>query len=71
MHFYIRPNEFVAIVLPSDQTKLIKLVPNSYAPSRASCMMKVLTGSVQNGIIRKVWELPCQPDYRSSVSSDL
>ncbi|KAJ5088972.1 hypothetical protein N7532_007656 [Penicillium argentinense] len=29
MHSYIRPNQFVAIQLPSDQTRLIQLVPNS------------------------------------------
>lgn len=31
MHLYIRPNQFVALTLPSDQTKIVKLVPNSYA----------------------------------------
>ncbi|KAJ5182413.1 hypothetical protein N7492_000029 [Penicillium capsulatum] len=29
MHSYIRPNQFVAIRLPSDQTRLTKLVPNT------------------------------------------
>ena len=30
MHSFIRPNQYVAIRLPSDLTKLVQLVPNTY-----------------------------------------
>lgn len=30
MHSSIRPNQFVVIQLPSDQTRIVKLVPNTY-----------------------------------------
>lgn len=32
MHSSIRPNQFVVIQLPSDQTRIVKLVPNTYVP---------------------------------------
>lgn len=42
MHSYIRPNQFVAIRLPSDQTRLVKLVPNTYV-SYATTLKTPLT----------------------------
>lgn len=30
MHSSIRPNHFVVVQLPSDQTRIVKLVPNTY-----------------------------------------
>lgn len=30
MHSYIRPHEYVAIRLPSDATRIVEVVPNTY-----------------------------------------
>lgn len=30
MHSYVRPNQYVAFRLPSDATKILKVVPDTY-----------------------------------------
>lgn len=31
MHSYVRPNQFIAFKLPSEATRIQKVVPNTYA----------------------------------------
>lgn len=40
MHSFIPPNQFVAIKLPSDQTRIVKLVPDSWVPQSMSPSQK-------------------------------
>lgn len=58
MHPSIRPNQFVVIQLPSDQTRIVKLVPNTYDRLLASLEYgerTILTLAEQDYPIRQNW----------------
>lgn len=58
MHSSIRPNQFVVIQLPSDQTRIVKLVPNTYDRLLASLEYgerTILTFDEQDYPIRQNW----------------